>query len=735
VLSLEERVFDAVVEMCKDRLIYRIKKKSPLGGHLKQVMDAVKEHYADPSPEMEVFIHHGNDLLRLLSHGFSGGRAGTAHLKDIVDCISRFINTVDIRQVLRPIKRGKLDSELSRHVVRRLEKIYQYRKAARFLSRSVKKLGLFRNSSVTAVSLEPEWFPPPPSETLNSGNLQTCFSRCQHGGNTGAIGANSISEVVQIDRFVSTVEEILKDGKYHAEVQLVAYFELNPAVFMPRVIASSKKACYMCDLFIKSHGRFHIKKTHGRLYHRWRIPPIPALLATRTRFNTALETRIREAVRERAKRPFPVESTVLSFSDISSTGTSPSEAVAEAHVVGTVCVTELAETVDAAGVLDALARLRTGAEVSIPLSTSKAVSRLPSDVEKPLGLTETQPTSAEEPSTSGWAIKESSKTAGPSAEESMIDEPLQGPSARKPPEEERPTGDTSAEPYIMERPAMTPPPRRPSAGEKSVDKGQHPNTHHSPTPVSPLLPLHLPSPKPQHQEQQQPSPRPPSPKKSNLPTLRETKTTTTSQPTYKNPSTKPQRQKKKTTQTLLKRGQTYTHRLDISHSSHSPSERPNSGSLNSSSHSYKAGKLTIYPELILDDNDNNIPFVSPSSSSSSSSWPSFPESSLSSNNSNSNSSSRRPVMEPLEMRIRWLLQGEEEEAVLGSAYQGSSVERGGYRVANACVIPAESVPDTEDLDSGCKERVYLAHGRDVVEIRIVRKDSSLSGSNDAVIGA
>ena len=87
------------------------------------------------------------------------------------------------------------------------------------------------------------------------------------------------------------------------------------------------------------------------------------------------------------------------------------------------------------------------------------------------------------------------------------------------------------------------------------------------------------------------------------------------------------------------------------------------------------------------------------------------------------------------MRIRWLLQGEEEEAVLGSAYRGSSVERGGYRFANACVIPAESVPDTEDLDSGCKERVYLAHGRDMVEIRIVRKDSSLSGSNDAVIGA
>lgn len=58
----------------------------------------------------------------------------------------------------------------------------------------------------------------------------------------------------------------------HAEVQLVLHYERYPAVFPPRCIGSSKSACFLCDLFIAKHRKFHISHTHKRLYEKWTVP-------------------------------------------------------------------------------------------------------------------------------------------------------------------------------------------------------------------------------------------------------------------------------------------------------------------------------------------------------------------------------------------------------------------------------------------------------------------------------
>ena len=60
--------------------------------------------------------------------------------------------------------------------------------------------------------------------------------------------------------------------KVHAEIQLLFFYELNPKRLRPRVICSSKSACYLCDLFFKLHGQFYIPRTHGRLYYKWTLP-------------------------------------------------------------------------------------------------------------------------------------------------------------------------------------------------------------------------------------------------------------------------------------------------------------------------------------------------------------------------------------------------------------------------------------------------------------------------------
>ncbi|KAI9786770.1 MAG: hypothetical protein M1835_002969 [Candelina submexicana] len=64
----------------------------------------------------------------------------------------------------------------------------------------------------------------------------------------------------------------VKFAKIHAEIQLLLFYELHPELQRPRVICSSKSACYLCDLFIRLHGQFHVPRTHGTLYIKWTLP-------------------------------------------------------------------------------------------------------------------------------------------------------------------------------------------------------------------------------------------------------------------------------------------------------------------------------------------------------------------------------------------------------------------------------------------------------------------------------
>ncbi|KAL2358896.1 hypothetical protein BJ546DRAFT_31588 [Cryomyces antarcticus] len=65
-----------------------------------------------------------------------------------------------------------------------------------------------------------------------------------------------------------------KTFKVHAEIQLLFYYELHPEKNRPRVICSSKSACFLCDLFFRLHGQFHVARTHGKIYEKWTLPDL-----------------------------------------------------------------------------------------------------------------------------------------------------------------------------------------------------------------------------------------------------------------------------------------------------------------------------------------------------------------------------------------------------------------------------------------------------------------------------
>ncbi|KAF7876818.1 hypothetical protein EAF04_001901 [Stromatinia cepivora] len=66
----------------------------------------------------------------------------------------------------------------------------------------------------------------------------------------------------------------------HGEIQLILYHEQNPKSPSPRCIGSSKSACFLCDSFIRKHGKFHISHSHKRLYERWTVPEEPWMISS-----------------------------------------------------------------------------------------------------------------------------------------------------------------------------------------------------------------------------------------------------------------------------------------------------------------------------------------------------------------------------------------------------------------------------------------------------------------------
>lgn len=72
--------------------------------------------------------------------------------------------------------------------------------------------------------------------------------------------------------FQSRISDCATAWKIHAEIQLLFFYEKNPNIPHPRIISSSKSACYLYDLFIKFYGKFLTLRIYGKLYDKWVLP-------------------------------------------------------------------------------------------------------------------------------------------------------------------------------------------------------------------------------------------------------------------------------------------------------------------------------------------------------------------------------------------------------------------------------------------------------------------------------
>ena len=64
-----------------------------------------------------------------------------------------------------------------------------------------------------------------------------------------------------------------RDLFVHAEIQMIIHYELSSKTW-PRVIGSSKHACFLCNAFIQAHGFFYVSGAHRQVYNLWYVPDL-----------------------------------------------------------------------------------------------------------------------------------------------------------------------------------------------------------------------------------------------------------------------------------------------------------------------------------------------------------------------------------------------------------------------------------------------------------------------------
>ncbi|KAK5663322.1 hypothetical protein OQA88_3750 [Cercophora sp. LCS_1] len=573
-------------------------------------------------------------------------------------------------------------------IVRRLGKLAQYEKSSRSLFKMAKKLRQFNRIAVVPISLGEKKFTRtnPPENS----SLIRCLDRCQQGRGQ-KMDAKSICGKLKVDvkkadaEFNAKTKQILTKSKFHAEVQLVAYYEINQPGLnskLPRVIASSKDACYLCNLFVQLHGRFWIPKTHGRLYHGWRIPDIPAFQEAQAKVVEALERRINQAITEimaGAKKtlPQPNESTIFDFCSSTSTIASdaredqlPMQALgtmgAESGTIQGTRPKEVSTTADAGTLTDA--EIQRSNSVVSQVKEQATVDEVPVEVAE-METHEPDHHLGKLGPSQGSLVPERTTTQDVTIHTKFSPRLSAG-------QDDPPVGETSELKVAKELSVSKPPtPTMEPPSAPLLD-----NLTTAPSAILPTVNLPpIPSPEPDKAQLrpselftnippfQNDSPHP-SPSKPSQPRHGSPKRSLLPDPKSLQPPIS----------IALIQGQTIAHRLDI------PSPTP----------SYTTGKLTIHPEYTHSPTPGE-------SQVSSATWPSFPESSVVANPRTGRPGANKSPG-PAEMQIRWLLPEEAQRVDLKNQHF------------------ADLLPSTVDYDSGSKERVYLANEGHVVLVEVIR---------------
>lgn len=298
------------------------KNKPFFGSILQQVSDALHRHpwSTQRRRDIDKFLKGANALLRRMETlEKCRSEEVTSCIKGVLREARRLQGATNFDTLFSDITDKELASTTRTGFISRIRKLTRYLECSVYLCRIAKALPLFTDTEITLVSLDTQLFARNQTGPHQC-SLASSLSRFE--GGVANVASKLASLNVSDLAFTTAMQKALGKSSVHAEVQIVCYYELHPAARKPRIICSSKDACYLCNLFVQLHGMFHIPRTHGNLYPGWRLLPIPSLSHVQAQLNKTLEGRIKEIVAKIMATKIPKlrlslndnESTVFPFS-------------------------------------------------------------------------------------------------------------------------------------------------------------------------------------------------------------------------------------------------------------------------------------------------------------------------------------------------------------------------------------------------------------------------------------
>lgn len=333
-------VFNDIVALCRDRILRRLGVKGAVKSFDRKekrfIGDSLHEFLNDPWQTRSVNAGMTRRRLkdyRVLSHDLLDQLYTFNAVQDwrqrsivkLVHGIAQYMEQVPFKDLVDNLRYHPMDRSAIDRLHNCLSKIARYQQSAFFLSRMAKKIPLLRRVTVNRVHLDPVFF----QQTLHDLGPSTMYAVLKtipYGKAT--LHMNNLPSWVQLGQwsFSPSVSKALRESKIHAEVQILAHYEtLSPEVVVPRVIASSKDACYLCHALIGLHGQYAMPKSHGRIYTGWRLPATHHMEALKQKLHDHLSQVILHnvvkyaRVKEKPRQSFPNESTLFPLNISAST--------------------------------------------------------------------------------------------------------------------------------------------------------------------------------------------------------------------------------------------------------------------------------------------------------------------------------------------------------------------------------------------------------------------------------
>jgi hypothetical protein len=328
----EQQILTEIISLCSKRILQRLRLVSGRWSNLKQPIhealrvaitclqqageSVLRQHFTLSI----VFVEKAKAVIRSCD---AWKRHQTLpRLEELVQSIHNLKCIGNIEAMLNSLPNQAMCPSAQRSLYNIIRKVARYQELSRYLYRISKKYEAVRSMALTIVQLPQSAYSRPTVEN-HSFTVSSTFSRLnmtkQKQKHENIYRFMKVTEQEANKQFAAQTRKTISEAKIHAEVQLIYHIALNPSKLPPRVIASSKDACYLCNAFIQMQGKVHISRTHGRLYPSWRLPSVPKLANLEQRFNAVLKTQIRASIailNQRGCRtvyPDPNESTLSSL--------------------------------------------------------------------------------------------------------------------------------------------------------------------------------------------------------------------------------------------------------------------------------------------------------------------------------------------------------------------------------------------------------------------------------------